>query len=150
MRTLSNKMSKLAAKPASGIYYAVPTSRAMNSWEIRYRRDDEGWKDEQLLHFDMWEQVAENVERTLKLEVPLGDNYTGLPRGRISSPEESGGDKWIISHGGDTPGILKHQVLGAFGLLSLIQAGKVEWNEVDHEQMNPTEKEEVWSNIKTK
>lgn len=150
MRGLSSEMIKLARKPASGVYYAVPKDRTFSNWEIKYIRNDE---TNEPLHFEMWFDLVDILKHQLNLTDEearqLGDNYTGLPRGRVLSPQEIGtGDKWIVSHGDDTPEMLKHQILTAFGLLPLNRVGKVVWSVDDHEKMNPQEKELVWGVLK--
>lgn len=116
MRSLSNRGTKFATKPAGGIYYAVP-NKDFSYWEILYRRDDE-YSEDRILHFDLFDQVVYKLEKEFKLTpgevATIGDNYTGIPRGRISSPQDAGqGDKWLVLHGGDAPNIINHQVLTA-------------------------------------
>ena len=153
MRSLSNRGVKFATRPSAGIYYALP-NKDFSYWEVVYRREDDEYSDPMsLTHFDLFQQVICRLKDEFKLSstevAAIGDNYTGLPRGRIASPKETGGDKWLILHGGDAPDVIKHQVLTAFGLLGLT-SNKVEWKVVDHEMMNPQEKKLVLNFLKTK
>lgn len=153
LRSLSNTGKKFATKPSSGIYYALP-NKDFSNWEIVYRRADEYTDPDRTLHYDMFPEVVRKLKEEFKLSsgevVTIGDNYTGIPRGRILSPEETDSDKWTITHGDDVPSTIRHQVLSAFGLLGLTSVDKVKWEVVNHEKMDPTEKKIVLDMLRKK
>lgn len=150
-RQLSNKMTKLATKPAEGVYYAVPKDSSFETWDITFVRADEV---EEPMHWDLWTDYTVDLlkDRFDLNEVDINlikTQYTGMPRGRIQKVRRDGGGyKWIILHGNDSPDVIRHQVVAAFGLLEIKRNNMLEWIYEEHEKMNEIEKDVVWEIIK--
>lgn len=147
---MKNAGVKKATAPSEGVWYAMP-QRKTSVWTIVFLRDDEMPEPEDEFdfvdntHFKFWKQVKHYLQNEFKLSNDqvdeLGDNYTGLPRGRISVDDKG---VYTISHGNDFLKVIRHQILAAFGLLQLDSIGKVKWSFNEHEKMHPREKKIVW------
>lgn len=145
MRQLSGQLK--FASPSSGIYYAVPKDKSFDTWKIIFQRSDEV---EEPYHYDLWNDYVINyLKEEFNLDQSevnkLAGKDSGLPRGRVQSPKESGGYEvgWVIYHGNDAPDIIKHQVLSAFGLHEIRRANKLKWEVSEEEKMNENEQKIV-------
>lgn len=136
--------SKLALKPAEGVYYAVPSKEG--GYRIFSQRSDEV---DDPLHMMYWEKVLREIANEYKLDrsdiQKLNTAYMAVPRGRVQKEfdkatlKETG--RYLIIHGGDAPlSQIKHFVLQDFGLLPLSTHKKVDWKVDTHEKMDPEDK----------
>lgn len=139
MRILAIMESRV---PQSGAYWWIPLPDG--NWTIEVFYDSEYNGDTP--HDDLWRRYV--VERLAILwnkspEVlrrRIGDNYTGLPRGRVS--KVSGG--WTIVHGNDAPALSKgiRGVINAFNL-RMVDRSNLMIMDDDHERMMPGDPEAV-------
>ncbi len=101
-RRASNR-PKVQSVPLAGGYYwcPLPTS-AGHTWELVTCHDLKVW--DAISHRELWPYVLEYLAAAWGkdaevLKRRLGDNYTGLPRGRITHPTSG----YLIAHGEDAP-----------------------------------------------
>lgn len=110
--------------PQSGAYWFIPLPDG--KWDIETFYDSQF---EDTPHDQMWSRYV--VERLATiwgkdhnwLRRVIGDNYTGLPRGRVSKVNHDAGIGYTIVHGDDFPkGCSITGVLNAFNLRAFQRA----------------------------
>lgn len=103
-RYLNRRVLKESARPQTGIYWIVPTSKGWSIFEFF----DETYGE--LMHDDVWREymVPLLIDRSSKKVPRIEIAYAGLPRGRVAitmprSRHESAGKEFVVYHGNDTP-----------------------------------------------
>ena len=101
IRTFRNRVIGESKAPQSGAYWWIPHPDGSWDLEIFYDSEYGGETD----HIRMWRKyVIEKLaviwkKDPQKLRAQIGDNYTGLPRGRVNKVQNG----YTIVHGNDTP-----------------------------------------------
>ncbi len=142
VRNIRNHAIQEAKQPQSGAYWWLPTPEG--EWELDIYYDSEfGGRT---MHNDMWRKYVIDRLAVLwgkepdKLRRRIGNNYAGLPRGRVGKAMGT----YVVSHGDDVPvrnGMKK--VVSAFNLSPLMRAGKVKVSPDIHENMSVGDPEAV-------
>jgi len=148
VRNIRNRAIIESKVPQSGAYWWLP--RPDGQWELDVYYDSEFRGN--TMHDIMWKKYVLDRLAILwdkdpaKLRRAIGDNYAGLPRGRVG--KIMGG--FVLSHGDDAPiknGLRK--VLSAFNLSALakIDPKKVKVAADEHETMLAGDPEAVQQTI---
>lgn len=136
VRNIRNRAIIESKVPQSGAYWWLPTPDG--GWELEVFYDSEYRGN--TMHDIMWRKYVLDRLAILwnkdpqKLRRQIGDNYAGLPRGRVGKAM----GKFVVSHGDDAPiknGLKK--VLAAFNLSGLARTDpkKVQTAADEHETM---------------
>lgn len=140
MRSLS--IAKFGKYPSSGVYYCLP-NKSKTGWVLSHitERDvDTGegsLPESELSHAQQYSFVVSYFQENFGVDISdIGRRC--LPRGRIIDQKDGKGF-WIILHGDDTPGIMRHQIISEFGL-SGVRNSKWQYDEYESMKKEQTER----------
>lgn len=128
--------------PQSGAYWWVPTPDG--SWYLETFFDSEFAGN--TMHDFIWRRYMMDVLGVLwnkdprKLARVIGDEYTGLPRGRVNKV----GNGFTVVHGGDAPvRNAEDKIISTFNLYRAYKDGNVKFMDDEHETMMAGDPEAV-------
>jgi len=137
IRRHNHKTIKESKAPQSGAYWWIPLKDG--TWDIECFYDSQF---DDTPHDQMWNIYVVERLATIWSKDPawlkrvIGDNYTGLPRGRVNKVRIGDAIGYTIVHGNDMPkGCTIAGVINAFNLRSAQRAGQVQVYTDDHETM---------------
>lgn len=137
VRRHNHRVIKESRAPQSGAYWFIPLKDG--SWDIEVFYDSQF---DDTPHDQMWNTYVVERLATIWSKDPawlkrvIGDNYTGLPRGRVNKVKFDDQIGYTIVHGDDMPkGCTIAGVINAFNLRSIQRADLLKIYKDEHETM---------------